>query len=303
MDTQTTQTTQTTELLSTIQFLDLIQPNYSILEEYGQKLNLRIVRITPKIASIILETNTSNRPKNKSNINFLAKEINSGNWRFDGESIKFDKNGNLLDGQHRLESVIKTNTPIITLVLYGLEPLVFTVLDTGKKRSGSDALGALGVENSTLVTSSIRLINQFNKGSYGEGGSIGRVLSNQEIVDFYYNNLTLNESAKFGVSLYKKSNGEITPSLIATFHFLLSKKDEKQAVDFLTKLCLGVNLEKSSPITALRNKLIRARLNKKYTMLQTEIVKNIIVAWNKYRKNEKVTRLNIHTSNDNIVIE
>ena len=86
-------------------------------------------------------------------------------------------------------------------------------------------------------------------------------------------------------------------------HFLFSQKSEEQALDFLTKLCLGTNLENDSPITALRNKLIKSSLNNNYRMLQSEIVRNIIVAWNKYRKGEKITKLIVHSNLEKISIE
>jgi len=289
--------------LTIIELLDLVAPNYSVIEGEGEKITARIVKINPNLAKKILEKNLSNRPLSKGNVKYLSKEITNDNWKFDGESIKLDSNGNLLDGQHRLDSIIKTGKTITCLILTGLKPSVFSVLDTGRKRTGSDALGVLGVENSTIVSSTIRLIHQFDKGSYGEGGSISRSLSNQEIIDFYLENPEINNSSRFGASLYKKSNSEITPSLISTFHYLFSQKNEEQAVEFLTKLCLGTNLETNSPITALRNKLIKARLNKNYRMIQSEIVRNIIVAWNKFRKNEKINKLIVHSSMDTVIIE
>jgi hypothetical protein len=283
--------------------LDFIAPESYTIEGQGERITARIMKITPKLAEQFLSKNCNNRPVSKANIKYLVKQINAGNWMFDGASIKIDKYGNLIDGQHRLEAIIKSGKSLVLLVLNGFNSSVFTVLDTGRKRTGSDVLSINGAENATVVASSIRLINQFEKGSYGEGGSISRTLSNQEIVDFLDKNPKILESSKFGASLYKKSNGVITASLVSTFHFLLSQKSEEQALDFLTKLCLGTKLENDSPITALRNKLIKSSLNNNYRMLQSEIVRNIIVAWNKYRKGEKITKLIVHSNLEKISIE
>jgi len=286
-----------------VDLLDFVAPESYKIEGEGEKITARIMKITPKLAEQFLTKNVNNRPVSSSNLKYLVKQIESGNWMFDGESIKIDSNGNLIDGQHRLEAIIKSGIPLVMLVLNGFQSSVFTVLDTGRKRTGSDVLSINGAENASVVASSIRLINQFERGSYGEGGSISRTLSNQEIVEFLDKNPKILESSKFGASLYKKSNGVITASLVSTFHFLLSQKSEEQALEFLTKLCLGTNLENDSPITALRNKLIKSSLNKNYRMLQSEIVRNIIVAWNKYRKGEKITKLVVHSSMENISIE
>jgi hypothetical protein len=43
--------------------------------------------------------------------------MTNGEWVFDGTPISFDKYGNLLNGQHRLSSVIKSGSNILRLLL------------------------------------------------------------------------------------------------------------------------------------------------------------------------------------------
>lgn len=47
--------------------------------------------------------------------------MRNGNWKANGEAIKFSSTGRLLDGQHRLRACVKEQVPFTTLVIRGLE--------------------------------------------------------------------------------------------------------------------------------------------------------------------------------------
>ena len=67
-----------------------------------EKITAKVETITPDIAKTMLGENVNNRRISHDNVNMFAREMRNGEWRFNGEAIKFSKDGRLLDGQHRL---------------------------------------------------------------------------------------------------------------------------------------------------------------------------------------------------------
>ena len=86
--------------------------------------------ITPQMAKALLESNTNNRRPKSPIIMRYASDMQKGLWKQNtAEFIKISKSGQILDGQHRLMAVIKSNTPIIFQVARGLDDNIFDVLD------------------------------------------------------------------------------------------------------------------------------------------------------------------------------
>ena len=77
-------------------------------------LSFEIVDVTPETAKRWLSLNTHNRSFKKHSLEKLVYAIETKQWLNTGDSIKFNGDGQLLDGQHRLMAVVKTKktTPI-----------------------------------------------------------------------------------------------------------------------------------------------------------------------------------------------
>ena len=72
------------------------------------------VLITPEIAEAWLTQNNNNRPVSAGVIRKYARDMRADKWLFTGDAIRFDKNKNLIDGQHRLMACIAAETPFRT---------------------------------------------------------------------------------------------------------------------------------------------------------------------------------------------
>jgi hypothetical protein len=264
---------------------------------YGNTtVTIRLVRYTPDLAEKILEDyNSKNRKINKNNVGFIIREIQNSNWLPNGDTITFDVDGNLADGQHRLLAIINTGVPLEYITITGLDPEAFKTIDIGSQRSGSDALSIEGISNSTHISAMLKFIYAFKIGKYSQNKHHHRTLSNSSLIDYYYD-LTedkVYDSYKFYNSVKSASVGFLTPSIISGFHFLMSEINEEQANDFLGKLCNGIGLEPDSPITALRNKIWKSKIDKNYKLSNQELLANIVYAWNKYRNGKKAKTLKL----------
>lgn len=119
--------------------------------------------ITPEVAKCYLEHNEGNRVVNKSMVAFYSKMMTNGEWQVNGEAIVFDKNGRLVNGQHRLEACIYANIPFETLVVRGVDELSFYTFDQGSKRKAADVFKIADIPNgsrvSAIISKYIALIN------------------------------------------------------------------------------------------------------------------------------------------------
>jgi hypothetical protein len=104
-------------------------------------MEARTENITPSIAAKYLSKNASNRPLQKQWVRELSKRMSDGDWKLSAEPIIFDTDGNLANGQHRLNAVIESGTSQTLMVVRGQPVESFFILDQGKKRSMADAVG------------------------------------------------------------------------------------------------------------------------------------------------------------------
>lgn len=93
----------------------------------------RIMDINEEVAAKMLEKNTDNyRKLNMKTVHQYARKMTLGYWQENGEPIQFDKNGKLLNGQHRLRAIIESHTTQRMLVVFDVDADVF---DSGRNRT------------------------------------------------------------------------------------------------------------------------------------------------------------------------
>lgn len=123
-----------------------------------------VVDITPEIAEKYLGHNTHNRRTRQRVVNAYAADMANGDWRWNGEGIKFDVDGVLLDGQHRLLAIIESGVTIRMPVFYGLPRETQETMDGGAKRKFSDVLQLRGEPNYTTLAALLRRVYLWDAG-------------------------------------------------------------------------------------------------------------------------------------------
>ncbi len=113
------------------------------LKYSGTKQQSLSVKITPKLATEWLEShNENNRRVTKNHVGYLATQMKKGHWDSNSKnSLGFSHEGQLLDGQHRLRAIIKSQTSIVMNVVVNMEPESQRHMDMGRPRSVSDRTG------------------------------------------------------------------------------------------------------------------------------------------------------------------
>lgn len=247
-------------------------------QNYGSvTMNCRIVDITPQLAGEWLERNLHNRRFVKQNYNTCLAQIQSGQWKLNGEPIIFAKDGRLLDGQHRLTAIRDSGITIRSYVIFDIDDSVFATIDTGRVRKGSDVLSMAGHMNCTKAAAVAKALHYWLSGDYSLGYRSGYRPSNDEILSLCGTHERIAESTQCG----SKLSGIGKPSIIGFCHFVTSQNADyaDKANSFWEFVQTGLNMSEGHPAHTLREKMVRIKTGKVKTEPEEELA-YVFKAWN-----------------------
>ena len=111
--------------------------------------------LTPKLAQQWLDGHTNFRKPKRTVVKRYAEDIAAGDWRLTNETIGFNGDGTMIDGQHRCLAVIKANVPIQVYVISGIDSAAVEKIDQGTPRSPATLLRAHGIPGYWSATAGI----------------------------------------------------------------------------------------------------------------------------------------------------
>lgn len=277
----------------------------------GFDVTIRLVDVTPRMAQEILDTkNTKNRAINKNHLLALVKNIKNGTWRFNGDTICFDANGTLIDGQHRLRAIALSDTPVLCLFVEGLDPETIKTKDMEiKPRNLHDLLRMDGVPEANNTAAIIMKYMALKlglcgiKGGSTHGGNVKEVKESFTIddkYDFYYANMdVVDEITAYSRTLYKR-NRIITLSEIGGIfcHLYFDKHhSEEEIKGFFDGLFTSSNM---NVVNELRNKLIKDLTSVK-KMSGAHRQAYIAKTWNYYIRKKDVSVLSYTATKEGVI--
>lgn len=114
---------------------NIVQRENEIREMLGmEETDLCEVTVTPEAARRILsECNNNNRKISQKFIDQYTKDILEDRWKKSNDSITFDDNWELSNGQHRLKAVTIANKPVVMVVQFHVNQNC--EIDRGKQRT------------------------------------------------------------------------------------------------------------------------------------------------------------------------
>lgn len=214
-----------------------------------------IEKVTPAKASAWLKRNVANRRVSPKVVRNYADDMSRGEWLLNGEAIKFDQDGDLLDGQHRLGAIVYYGKPVRLAICRNLPRAVFKTIDSGKKRGHADIVGLRGVRYPAAVATAYRMLFFYpqEQWSGGKPGKLGRMTNTQleAVIALHPEVLDLVET------VFKKPyyTSIITQSALLFSFYLASKVDGELAEEFFQELA-ALNSRKSGAAAALRARLL-----------------------------------------------
>lgn len=262
---------------------------------YGSDPSYATETISPELAERYLGENKQNRSLKTRYVRKLTGAITRGEWVLNGESIKFDVDGNLIDGQHRLAAVIEANQTIESLVVRNASREAQETVDVGLKRSLADALKIRGELSHSHTAAAIGWFYRMQKGmsarvtgpgAKGTGGP--DYPSVQQGIAILESNPGLRESRAMGSRL--NAHLGIPTGLATALYYTFSSIDNQDSEVFFEYLVGGANLGEKDPIHILRETLLRynGQRPKPQQLMYAAV---IIKGWNFYRKGQDVSRI------------
>jgi hypothetical protein len=222
----------------------------------------------------------------------LGRDMISGHWNFDGSPIRIDEEGNLFDGQHRLNAVIMSGTTQEFLIVTGLPVSAYDTTDTGLARTYGDTLRRRGYTNVSLRAALVKLISRWETG-YSLDST--KRLTNSEldaIHDKYVDQIS--RAAGMAGSVAKKVF--VPNAVLALIWWKLRQVAEEsggnaaEADEFMIAVTEGENLSRGMPEYALRNRLIN---DAEIDHSRMEYAHMFFYAWNSRREGQELHRITL----------
>jgi hypothetical protein len=117
-----------------------------------------ICEINHETAFDWLKRNENNRTLKLNAAKKIAKSIQLDQWKCNHQAIAFDWNGKLIDGQHRLWAIFKSEKTVSVRVTLNCEPESIKTVDTGTSRSNGDMLTLNGHKNAAKKAAAIKQV-------------------------------------------------------------------------------------------------------------------------------------------------
>ena len=257
-----------------------------------------IQTITPKKAREWLKRNVSNRPLRESVVKRYATEMTEGRWKLNGESIKFNCNGDLIDGQHRLHAIDRANVTLDSYVLNGLPIDSFDTIDGGQPRNNGDRLARRGEKNYSTLASAARWVWIIESGT--ETMVAQSAFTLHKLDDTLGQHPTLRDSVQDARAMHGgKARGQsiVDPSILSAMLYLMRRSDTERANLFWTRVMGGEGLTKLMPEYKLRERLL-ANSRDMAKLPRGAFVALCVKAWNLAKAGKDCTVLRYESSRE-----
>lgn len=250
--------------------------------------------ITPAVAERWLQRNRSNRNLRKTALDRQARDIATGRWDINGETIKISRPllmgevpdipvGDVLfmDGQHRLEACIESGTPFVTAVVWGLEPESRLTVDDGSARRMGDVLKMEGKGFSNILATFLRRQMMWNVGDRRFNGPYKPTKA--EALAFLKTDEHAFLRAAQQASWVRERLRTVGPTVVAQAYYLTNQISHEDTPWFFAHLRDGTELSIDHPVLTLRERLEKDWREKKVARPHQQLA-YIIRAWNAYRR-------------------
>jgi hypothetical protein len=247
------------------------------------------------MARELLKRDSLNRPIRKRKLEEMIADMKANRWMMNGETIKIGTNGDVLDGQHRLNACVLSNSAFTCIIVYDLPKEIFETIDSGTSRTLADLLYLESFSGARVVASAAPYVYWWknlkanDRKKFKITGGIYRPARNDL---FHY---VLNETKTKLWDRSAKQGGrvrEVCPrSVGAAAHYLMSEQSRQKADAFFEMFATGAGMVTDKhPILTLRSRLIKDK-NKTVQTSPTEKFMWVMRAWQAFREGEQLTRI------------
>ncbi len=206
-----------------------------------------------------IETNRNEKPAKQA---AYRTDMEGRNWRLTGETIKFDVNGNMCDGQNRVQAFLDSDADsIVVHVAWNVPVESFVVMDTGAAKTFADHLKRRGLKGKRAGAAAvIRRIMLWEAGNpLGVRNAHGRTYvtpTHSQLDDRYaQDEARFDAAVDRGFDMRHLNIGNSTIGGVA--FFLFHQINPERCHQFFDHLATGADISAAHPCKMLRDKLLR----------------------------------------------
>jgi len=239
------------------------------------------VPITPEIAKFLLTLNRpgeTNRRINDSYVRMAMDRMKNSEWENTGEPIIISDEAILNDGQHRLKAILELGMTVLMDLRFGIRRKAFANTNSGRRRSGADALTIADIPNANNIAAMARMALCYERGL---PGSLHQRIDNGSIVAGALRWPDMQQAHAVTQGIGKPFRNSATNTLA---FFALRTADDEVVEDFFHVLRYGEG-SKDHPAHQLREflRVLSISQGNDFTK-RGRVFAACLIAWNAHRK-------------------
>lgn len=262
-------------------------PNGAAFDVKSGRIDHAVVMVSSDTAARWLKHNKRNRPISSGVVTRYANDMDNGLWTFAADPIRFDTDGNLIDGQHRLAALTRLDITLPMLVIRGLPGDSQLVMDQGHKRTAGQQLGLMGVRNSAQIASMAKVVIQHDTGLLFRDNKLSGAITAPLIHEWVEDHP---REVEFLQPLITKIRQiDAPPSIIGAFVVIAYRAAGADVGMFIAQLDELVGMSKGHPVYTLDKRLRRIR-KERIKVSQRDYLALFIQAFNAWRSGRQITQ-------------
>ena len=266
--------------------------------------DLTVEMITPAMAESYLKEQRNNRAMKPRLVSKYARMMESGKWHTNGETIKFDVNGKLCDGQHRLMALMVVGKALQFCVARNVSDEGILDVDTGGNRTAGDIFQFNNVPNAKDFAAAIHkyFFLKYHQIIIENPNPVSIQCNNAELLEIYNDNVSeWHRWLLFARGCYKQYF-VLSPALIVAYSFYLVhdlKHTANEVEAFFTQLCYQKDVS-MQVMTLFFRRMMQERGMKRSRMKMTAGYKQgiFIKTWNAYVTKKDLQHLSYNPDRD-----
>lgn len=217
----------------------------------------KIITLTPEMAMQLLDMNTLNRPISDQHVQRIANQIESGKWKFNGDTIKVSSDNAVLDGQHRLWAVVNSKIPVETIIVHGIERDAFATIDTLRRpRSGADTVALSGTtRHRNVVASALGWLVRWQRDCIDNYRAPQNRIENSDIEEAFKAHPGIVNAVERASHLRHMIN----PAIVAFLYYVMTNRNPNLAEQMMTTLENPAGVSADDPFFRLRARFTAER--------------------------------------------
>lgn len=245
--------------------------NEMVVSTKSGELKVVVTDITPTKAKSLLRMNTNNRNLREGRIDQYAHDMRSNHWYANGMPIVISNEGELKDGQHRLQACIKAGVTLKSCIILYLPEEQANCYDVGANRSARDLAMYMGLDDSPFwncpqiygaVNMAMRGERLVSWQSISKPAVIQVMQEHRDACAFVYRWI-------YGSSQAQKKNLRKSPYAAAMFNAYASGYDVEKLTNFAAVMIHGICGDVSEePIISYRDIVLQHRAVSKVAQRQ-----------------------------------